>query len=60
MARYVVSLPPVTVMTPAGDVVTEWRRDRSAVRSLFASAISGRSPAHVPITSSGVSFSVVA
>ncbi|GIU90251.1 MAG: hypothetical protein KatS3mg010_1350 [Acidimicrobiia bacterium] len=52
MRRYVVSLPPVTVTTPLGDVRTECRRDRSAVRSLFASFTSGRSPAHVPSTAS--------
>ena len=31
--RYVVSLPPVTVTTPWLEVVTVWRRERSAVRS---------------------------
>ena len=34
--RYVVSLPPVTVITPPADERTECRRERSAVRSLFA------------------------
>src|SRR3974390_957075 len=48
MRRYVVSLPPVTVTTPLGEGGTEWRRERSAVRSLLAAATSGRSPAQVP------------
>ncbi len=38
MRRYVVSLPPVTVTTPLSDVRTEWRLERSAVRSLLAAA----------------------
>ena len=54
MRRYVVSLPPVTVMTPLADVVTEWRRERSAVRSLPARFTSGRRPAHVPRMSDSV------
>ena len=55
ISRYVVSLPPVTVMTPESEVLTLWRRDKSAVRSpifSFASGFTnGRNPAHTAKTS---------
>ena len=41
----------MTVTTPASDVATACRRDRSAVRPLEARFTSGRRPAHVPVTS---------
>jgi glycerol-3-phosphate dehydrogenase len=46
ISRYVVSFPPVIAITPAGPVITRWRRERSAVRPLVADLTSGRSPAH--------------
>ena len=60
MRRYVVSLPPVTVITPLADALTEWRRERSAVRSLLAARTSGRRPAHVPRMSASVIVVVTA
>ena len=62
--RYVVSLPPVTVTTPWRDVLTVWRRERSAVRSetcppLAGGARSGRRPAQTPVTSARVRCEVV-
>jgi hypothetical protein len=39
------------VIMPLSELVTRWRRERSAVRSLPASRTSGRSPAQVPTMS---------
>jgi hypothetical protein len=60
MSQHTLSRDIEATVIPAGDVVTVCRRDKSAVRSLRASDISGRRPAHVPSTSSGVTVSVVA
>src|SRR6202034_497950 len=58
IARYVVSLPPVIVITPSGSLHTLWRRDRSAVRldtcAPPAGERRGRRPAHTPVTSARV------
>ena len=64
ISRYVVSLPPLTRTTPASLTATWCWRDRSAVLELVPSLVvavftSGRSPAHTPVMSSGVTRSVI-
>ena len=54
--RYVVSLPPVTAMTPRGPTVMACSRLAPAGSPEFPLAISGRMPAHAHTTSPAVSF----
>jgi hypothetical protein len=55
ISRYVVSFPPVTWITPRGEVRIACSRLAEAGGPSFAVATSGRIPAHAAMTSSSVS-----